>query len=121
VDNLFARLSEFGLTLVLARPPHDPDTLLLRGESKWKTPEIIAALKTHKAEIVKRLRPPAVMPEKPKPSLVTAEIEAECHECRALICFPAGAEGVFCERAANCPQTRLGTVPKAESRRQWKW
>lgn len=121
-DSLLAYLDKCGLSVVLADPPHPPDTLLLRGPKEEKTPAVLAAVKKHKAELVKRLAPekPAAVPEK-APLPVTAEIEAECVTCRAMIYFPGASGGVFCERANGCPHPRLGTVPVTGPPMGWRW
>jgi hypothetical protein len=116
-DALLNYLDKCGLSVVLG---DEPNTLLLRGPKAEKTPAVLAALKKYKADIIKRLTPgkPAAVPEKSSP--VTAEIEGTCDLCRATICFPAAGQGVLCERT-QCPQTRLGTDPRAENPSVWKF
>lgn len=117
MDALLGYLAKCGLSVAAG---DGPDTLLLRGPKQEKTAAVLAAVKKHKAELVRRFAPekPVAVPEKPL-APVTAEIEAKCERCRALIFFPAAADGVFCLRT-DCPQVRLGTLPQAESVSGWK-
>lgn len=48
------------------------------------------------------------------------ERDETCQRCRALVCFPAAADGLFCEQT-QCPYRRLGTEAKAAGDHAWKW
>lgn len=54
VDRLIAQLGNRGLTIKAGEKPGE---LLLSGPSKEKTPEVMAALKRFKPELVKRFSP----------------------------------------------------------------
>jgi hypothetical protein len=116
-DRLLLRLDEVGLSLAVS---DTPGVLLLKGPKELKTPDILEQLKACKPELIRRLTQgkPVAVPD-PKPLPVTAEIEAACHTCRAMVCFPAASGGVFCERT-NCPHPRLGTVPQASGTAVYK-
>lgn len=142
-DRLVELLEEKGLWIKY-RPP---DTLLLCGPKDGQTADVLARLKAHKPELLRRAKDEAgkavAVPEK-KPQPVTAEIEAACERCRATVYFPAAAGeepcrvkdcrvclarttvgresgGVFCDRP-NCPHPRLGPeMRRSDTAAYKKW
>lgn len=104
VQGLLDQLKTRGLTVSW----QEGDTLLLGGPAEEKTPQVMAALKVFKPELLKRLRPNGpqyheVHHEAPEPEEVPAN-QTTCTQCKAFV-WDGEETAVLCDQK-TCPYKR---------------
>jgi len=120
LDRLITQLEQRGLTV---KPGAEPGQLVLSGPTAEKTPEVMAALKVFKPQLLARFAQPdptgeprddAVVTDPNAhapvsasvPGLTTLEVPYLCRECRALVlAVPDEVTAAFCE-SPTCPSRR---------------
>lgn len=123
IDRLIDQLRHRGLTI---KPGHEPGQLLLTGPAAEKTPEVLAAVKAFKPQLLERygraepdptggprgdavVTDPNAYAPSPGPSatgLTTPATPQTCRECRALVlAVPDEATEAFCG-SPTCPYRR---------------
>jgi hypothetical protein len=117
LDRFIDQLSQRGLEV---KPGTEPGQLLLAGPAEERTPEVMAALKAFKPQLLERYARPdptgearddavAADPKAPAPQpagLTVLEQPHYCRSCNALIlAVPDVATEAFCE-TPGCPYRR---------------
>lgn len=120
LDRLITQLEQRGLTV---KPGAEPGQLVLSGPTAEKTPEVMAALKVFKPQLLARFAQPDPTGE-PRDDAVVTDPNAHaplppdraagltavdphlCRECRALVlAVPDEVTAAFCE-SPTCPSRR---------------
>jgi hypothetical protein len=101
VDGLLEQLRLRGLAVAY----RDEHTLALVGPAAERTPEVMAAVKAFKPDLLARLRPrdyAAAADVHHRPTGDTSDGPETCQECKSRVWDPQGA-AALCDFGRRCP------------------